>query len=107
MKIVIKDLTFAALIGVYPHERVQPQPLRINAQIEYQREGKYLDYTKIVKSIETFLIEQKFKTLENATIQTINFLHKQFPQIKKIKLQIIKPAILPNGEIGVEEEIEF
>ncbi len=107
MKIIIKDLTFAALIGVYQHERVQPQPLKVNAEINYQREGEYLNYIEVVKAIQDFLIEQKFKTLENAILATANFLHHQFPMIKKIKLQIIKPAVLPNGEVGVEEVVKF
>ncbi len=107
MKIIIKDLTFAALIGVYQHERVQPQPLKVNAEINYQREGEYLNYMEVVKAIQDFLIEQKFKTLENAIVSTTNFLHQKFPVIKKVRLQIIKPAVLPNGEVGVEEVMEF
>ena len=99
-RIIIENLTFETIIGILDFERNTPQKVVINSKILY--EGEFVDYAKVCEIIEKNMKEKKFELIEDALEFLIDKLKKEFPQIKEIFLQIKKPTILKNAEIGVE-----
>ena len=98
----IKDLTLEVIIGVLEEERKNRQKIIINANIEYDMDEHFLDYTQAVEAIINLLEYKMYDTLENALDGICKALKLDFPEIKSIKMSISKPAIYKNCLIGVE-----
>jgi FolB domain-containing protein len=102
-KIYIEDLKVQAIIGILDSERVKAQLVVINAQIEYDMSGnEFVNYADVVSMIEKMLVKNRYELLEVALDDIIDKVHKEFSQIKSIKLKINKPNILNNCNVGVE-----
>ena len=99
-RIIINNLKINAIIGILENERKSPQQIIVNSKILYK--GEFVDYAKVCEIIETEIKKNKFFLIEEALTYLINFLKERFPQIKEIYLEIKKPQILKNAEVGVE-----
>jgi dihydroneopterin aldolase len=100
--IVIEDLTFKAILGLLEKERNEEQLVVINAKIDYESKENFIDYAKVCDMMQNIVIEGKFKLIEEAADKIVNALKKEFPQMKKLYLNIKKPEILKNALVGVE-----
>jgi FolB domain-containing protein len=99
-KVVIEGLSFDAVIGILPSEKDIPQPLIVNAEIEYI--GRYVDYAKVVELIEDIVKKGKYGLIEDALVDISNRLKEIYPQIISIKISMKKSKILKNALVGVE-----
>ncbi len=100
--IVIEDLTFKAILGLLERERNEEQIIVINAKIDYEDKKNYIDYAKVCDMIQKKIIEGKYKLIEDAIDEIENMLKKEFPQMKRLYLNIKKSEILKNALVGVE-----
>ena len=100
--IIIKDFTFDTIIGVLDFERVTPQKVIINTEIEYEYQGTYLDYAKVSEIIKNILQNNKFEILEDSLDYICNYLKNEFNNILVINLEILKPDILKNMCVGAK-----
>ena len=101
-KILIKDLTFKAILGILEKERNEAQTVIVNMKIEYIDKKNYIDYAKVCDLVQNKIINGKYMLIEDA-IDDIEFmLKKEFPQMKNLYLSIKKPEILKNALVGVE-----
>ncbi len=104
MKIIIDELKFRAIIGVSPKERTEEQGVEISCEIEYNYiNSSYLDYDKIANTIVRTIRHKKFRLLEDALNSICNMLKDRYDVIESIRIKIIKPEILPNCKVGVEQ----
>jgi dihydroneopterin aldolase len=102
-KIYIQDLKVEAIIGILEHERINPQLIVINSEIEYcKNENDFVNYAEIVDIIEDSLVKNNFFLLEDALEEITAKIKKRFIQIFTIKLELKKPKILNNCIVGVE-----
>ena len=101
MKVKIKNLTFNCIIGILPFEREKEQKVVINCSFKYKyQNSNFIDYSKVAFDIENIMLEKKFELLEEALILLKTFLNNKY-NIKKLKLTIQKPDILPNCKVSV------
>ncbi len=101
MKVKIKNLTFNCIIGILPFEREKEQKVVINCSFKYKyQNSNFIDYSKVAFDIENIMLEKKFELLEDALIQLKTFLKNKY-HIKKLKLTIQKPDILPKCKVSV------
>lgn len=102
MKVKISGLSFDAIIGILPKERVTKQQIVVNCSFKYHySNGNFIDYSKISEEIKHLMIEKKFELLEEAILFIKKHL-KQSYNIKKLKLKIAKPTILEDCVVSVE-----
>ncbi|WP_200762575.1 dihydroneopterin aldolase [Nitrosophilus alvini] len=101
MKILINDLSFNAIIGVLERERVSPQRVIMDIEIEYDFKENYIDYAEVAKMVKKHIIEEKFKLIETALQSLAEKLKTEYPQIKNLKLTLKKPDILPDCSVGI------
>ena len=105
LKINIEDLAFDCIIGILPHEREKAQKVIINISFEYfyKDDGSnFIDYSIVVSMVEQYMIENKFKLIEDAILYIRKKLKSEF-DMKNLKIKISKPNILPNCVVSVEE----
>lgn len=102
MQIALKHCKTSAIIGIYPHERSTPQTILFEAVLEYEFNGQsYIDYSEIVKIINTTLQNGEFLLLEDAIENIENILFSTFSALQTITISLCKPAVLEIGEIWV------
>ncbi len=108
MKILIENLTFDAIIGILPQERITAQTLLIECHIEYDYlEKNFINYTHVAQAIETIVQKEQFYLLEEALDHLGETLKTLFPPIKELQLTLRKPNILQNCTVGVQNRFIF
>ena len=102
ISIIIKNLEFETIIGVLDFERIKTQKVIINCKIKYKYKNKYLDYAKTTDIIKNILITKKFEVIEDSLNFICSYLKNEYPSIKTIKLEILKPNILKDCIVGAK-----
>ncbi len=101
MTIHIEDLRFQCIIGILDFERVTPQDVIINIDIDYNYEDGFINYANIVEMVKKIMIKSEFQLIENA-LENISFnLSKEYSSINTFQIKITKPSILPNCKVSV------
>ena len=108
MRILIKKLTFEAVIGILEAERLTPQRICVSLSLEYDYDGKnFINYADVCTFIENDMMTSEYKLLEDALESLCQKLKYTYSNIKKMKLKILKPNILPNAIVGLFLEKTF
>lgn len=107
MTLTIQNLSLEAIIGILPFERENPQRIIIDAELEYDYKGDYLNYADLVDLILLKMKEERYGLLEDALEDLITNLKIHFPMILSISLSIKKPDILSNCIVGVRKKEIF
>ncbi len=108
MTIIIKNLSFEAILGILKQERDKPQRIIVNAKIKYKYTNKqFINYVEISDLIKSTIIQSKFELLEDALKTLLIQIKDKFPNIDKIKLKISKPDILQDCEVSVKIKKNF
>lgn len=107
MRISIEDLKFQAIIGILDFERVTPQDIIINLEIEYSYKEEFINYADLASLIESTMIDEKFLLIEDALESLSATLQSRFAKIETLLLKITKPSILPNCKVSVSNFYTF
>ena len=107
MTILIQNLCFKTIIGLLDFERKTPQRVIINAEFYVDDEMMVLNYADVAEMIEKTFTCKEFETVEESLHVTLSIIKKKYPFIKKSKMQIIKPDILQNCEVGARLEKKY
>lgn len=101
MKIQIKELTFNCIIGILPKERIKEQKVIITASFIYvYKKDSFIDYSLVANDIKNIMINKKFELLEDALLFIKNDLITSY-KMKKLRIKITKPDILPDCFVSV------
>ena len=104
MTIHIEELTFKCLIGILDFERITPQTVIIDAQIDYTYINDFfINYADITKLIEKNMIDKKYKLLETALEKLGQKLLSTYPKIESFNLKIYKPKIINNANVALSK----
>jgi dihydroneopterin aldolase len=108
VRICIKKLTFKTIIGILEVERTIPQKVCISLTLDYNYDGNYfINYADVCTFIENDMMTSEYKLLEDALESLCQKLKFTYPNIKKMKLKILKPNIVPNAIVGLILEKTF
>ena len=108
MRIVIADLEFEAIIGILEEERINPQRVIVNLEIDYHfRDGEYLDYVEIIDFTKSLIINKRFLLIEEAVGSLIEGLKSNFSAVEYINCQISKPDIIKECKVLVQNSKRF
>jgi dihydroneopterin aldolase len=106
--IALEGLVVDCVVGVYPHERDEPQPLRVDLYMELptRRAGEFerlrdsVDYAAIAKQVAFVLTTCRFGMLETAAhalsrlLLAAPALGERRAQIEGLRLRLTKPSAL-------------
>ena len=99
-KIEVQNIRIKAKIGVPKSERKKTQLLIVSFYFYYNVSSKknlndinsLKDYSLIIKFLQSFISESKYKSLEKLITETRKAVQKKF-RLKSINLKIEKPSI--------------
>ncbi|RUM64866.1 MAG: dihydroneopterin aldolase [Sulfurimonas sp.] len=101
MKVHIQDLRFQTIIGILDFERITPQEVIINLELEYNYENEFINYADVSALIKSSILTQEFLLIEDALLYLQVSLKKEFQEINTLTLKITKPSILPDCKVSV------
>jgi 7,8-dihydroneopterin aldolase/epimerase/oxygenase len=109
MTVFVKNLRVSTIIGIYEKEREVEQSVcvDIEANYDYNKSSKIIDYEKMAKAVERCLKRKKFRLAEDACIFLADFLKERFDPITSIEISISKPEAVPNCLVGTKFSKEF
>ena len=107
MTIHIEDLKFQTIIGILDFERLTPQDVVINLQIEYDYKDDFINYAEVTTLVKYTIINSKFLLIEDALSELSVKLKKEFTKINTLNLKITKPSILPDCTVSVSNIYKF
>ena len=107
MTIHIENLNFQTIIGILDFERVSPQDVIINLEIEYNYIDTFINYAEVSQEIKNIMKESKFLLIEEALLTLSSKLKIKFPLIDSLNLKITKPSILPDCVVSVSDFYNF
>ncbi len=109
LEIGFSEFLVDCIIGVYPEERLQTQPILIDVRVSYNardavvsdQEEYALDYTLLAKQVQTIATEGKFGLLETLAYRIAEGLMDSHNRIIEISVEIRKPRGLPGSRGSV------
>ncbi len=95
----LKNLRIDCIIGVYPHEREELQPLFFDVEVDYDFEraaasdalGDALDYDRIATGLTDVARDGRFTLLEALAEASATFCLESFEPATAVRLEIRKP----------------
>ncbi len=107
MTIIIEDLKFQCILGILDFERITPQDVVINLEIQYLYTKQIINYEYVSDLIKFEMKNEKFLLIEDALKHLIIKLKKKFLLIDNLKLKITKPSILSDCKVSVSDSVFF
>ena len=105
MTIEIEALTIDTVIGILDFERTLKQTVIVETKINYNyTKESFIDYSYIIKKIETLLKKREYGLLEEAVDDIGSSIISDYPQINSLYLRISKPNIIKNATVSVSKE---
>ena len=111
-KIIIKDLRVEGIIGIYDHERINPQELLVNVILhtdtrkaaETDEIANCVDYEKVAIKVKTHIQTSRRLTVE-ALAEDIANLCLETPFVQRVNIRVEKTQAIPfTASVGVEIE---
>ncbi len=110
--VFVRDLDIKALIGIYDHEKINPQRIIVNVDLSvHETEGPMSDeidhvvsYEIVVKKIEAIVAAGHVNLVETLAEKFAEACLKD-KRVAAARVRIEKPDIIPNARsVGVEIE---
>lgn len=102
MKVFVKKLTFKTIIGLLPHERVNPQRVCVNITLHVKGEKMVVDYAKVAKVVQKSFHKHCYLSVEEAMKNSHKIIKRKFPKVHKATIEISKLDIIKNCIVGVK-----
>ena len=90
---------FKCIIGLLEFERLEKQKISLKITA---KANNFLDYAEVTKLSKKYIKAKKFFTLEEANKKLAKKIKNTFPQLKKIKIEIIKLEIMKNTKLSAK-----
>ncbi len=103
MKVYIEGFRFSCIIGILDFERVTPQDVIINLELEYEFKSSFINYADVAEYVQSIMQEKKFELLEDALNHLFSFLKEKYPNISALFIKITKPSILQDCIVSVSD----
>lgn len=101
----LKGLHVDCIIGIYEHERVKEQPLLVDVELDYDFAvpaasdaiADAVDYDRVAGGVTTLARQRAFQLIETLAEEASRMLLAEFPQVRRVRLEIRKPAAVPEA----------
>lgn len=110
--VFVRDLNLITRIGIYAHEKSDPQRIVVNIDLSVKERGEPLDddiknvvsYEKIVRNVKK-IVRQGHVNLVETMAETIAQMCLKHRHVVAVRVRVEKPDIIPEAaSVGVEIE---
>ena len=106
--VFIEELTVNAILGILPEERITPQPVVVDLQLQVDsraaaqstRIEDTLDYADLANKVQALIIDGKYLLIETL-INDIADLCLSAPEASGVTVEVRKPKALANAVVGL------
>jgi dihydroneopterin aldolase len=99
----LKSLQVDCIVGIYEHERQQPQRVVLDIDLDYDFAAATgsdaiadaLDYDGVVSGVTELLQRRAFQLIETMAEETAAMLLGRLTQVRTVRLDIRKPSAVP------------
>jgi len=101
----IQDLELSCIIGIYPEERINIQPLFLDIEMDIDISkvtetgsiSHTIDYAEISQMITTWILEKQFLLIENVAEGGCRLICSTYSQVIRCKLEVKKPKAIQHA----------
>lgn len=113
-RILVGCLRFDCIIGILPQERLHPQRLELDIELEADfaaaartdRIEDTVDYAAVAEQIHALAVEHQYELVEKLLTEACALVLEQFPPVRAVKITARKPDILPQTDfVGASLEM--
>ena len=95
----LKNLEISCVVGVYRHERQQPQPVFFDIELDYDLHaasrsdglGDAIDYDGVATAVSDLVRRREFKLLETMAEEIAARLLSTLDRVQTVRVEIRKP----------------
>ena len=99
----LQGLHVECIVGIHPHERQARQSVVLDLDLDYDFAaaatvdaiGDAVDYTRAASLVTELAERREFQLIETMAEEMAALLLTQFPQVRRVRLEIRKPAAVP------------
>ena len=99
----LQALRVECIVGIHPHERQTRQSVILDIDLDYDFAsaatadtiGEAVDYTGVASQVTALAERRGFQLIETMAEEMAAMLLAQFPQVRRVRLEIRKPAAVP------------
>lgn len=99
----LKSLQVDCVVGIYDHERQQPQTVIMDIELDYDFApaaasdaiADALDYDQVASGVAELVQRRAFQLIETMAEETAAMLLARLAQVRTVRLEIRKPAAVP------------
>ena len=101
----LTSLQVACIVGVYKEERVQPQPVILDIEFDYDFAaaagsdaiGDAIDYDRVAATVTGLIQHREFTLIETMAEETAAMLLEQMGRVRAVRLEIRKPQAVADA----------
>ncbi len=99
----LHGLRVDCIVGIHPHERAATQAVLFDIDLDYDFAaaatadaiGDAVDYSRAAALVTALAERRAFQLIETMAEETATMLFAQFPQARRVRIEIRKPAAVP------------
>ena len=101
----LKGFRIDCVVGVFEHERTQPQQILMDIELDYDFEGavradgvgEAVDYDRVAVEVAELVQRRKFHLIETMAEETAAMLLEAHVLVHAVRLEIRKPDAVPTA----------
>jgi len=102
----LKGYRIDCIVGIYEHERQQPQPIVMDIEFDYDfaqarvsdHIGDAVDYDRVVEGVNALVSHRKFSLIETMAEEAAAMLLAEHPSLQTVRVEVRKPDAVPSAE---------
>jgi dihydroneopterin aldolase len=99
----LHGLRVDCVLGVYSHEREQPQTILVDVELDYDftaaaasdEVGEAVDYDRVAAAVTALAVRRQFRLLEAMAEEAAAMLLDQLGAVQTVRIEIRKPQAVP------------
>jgi 7,8-dihydroneopterin aldolase/epimerase/oxygenase len=99
----LKDLRIDCIVGIYPHERVEIQPLFVDVEVDQdfsaaassEHVDQTVDYDHIAAGLTDLAQAEKYQLIETFAEDGAALIMGRWPSVEAVRIEVRKPRAVP------------
>lgn len=103
--LTVSDIAIQAVIGILPHERLQPQPIVLGFSLELDLEPAActgdisctVNYATLAQELSERIVSKQYELLETLVWDLAGYVLDRYPRVLCVQISCGKPQAIPGS----------